>query len=138
MSLDSRRIKKVVAAASDDLLTRLALQVAGQTKANIVANDQVDTGFMLNTVYTLTPDGKSTYGETWESGNYLGRKTGEMEARDKVFEPAAPEENEALIGVAADYAVFQEIENSFLFRALEQVLGQAAEAVREVGRKHLG
>jgi hypothetical protein len=116
------KIKVTVQGATQKALEALAFQIEGQTKVNITTNNQVDTGFMLNSVYTLTPEGQRS--STWENGEYLSQKTGEKVARQAV---AAPSLNgaAAAVGVGAEYAIFQEAANSFLYRAGEQIAPQA-------------
>ncbi len=47
-----------------------------------------------------------------------------------------PEKGVVVVGFAADYAIFQELRNSFLFRAAERVRGNDAEnAIARVVRR---
>ena len=50
--------------AADDAVTALAFQVEGQAKINVRENGQIDTGFMLNSIYTVAPEG-NTYRQAW-------------------------------------------------------------------------
>jgi len=111
-----------------DRLTRegieaLAFVIEGYIKANILANDQVDTGFMLNTVYAVTPSG-SGYTAAWQSGQYTDKAGGAV-PRQIAPEAALPPEYDALVAVGADYALFQEFQKPFIFPAF---LRAAAEA----------
>lgn len=114
------RVELQLSQAARDALMAIGFQVEGQTKANIVANGQVDTGFMLNSVYTVG-DGSDTYGQAARSANSKS-----SEAR--MAPPVMPPEDGVAVAVGAEYAVFQEIKNSFLYRAVEQVAGEVAEA----------
>lgn len=114
-------------------LAALAARVDGLAKINIVENDQVDTGFMLNTVYHVA-EGVSTYAATAESGEYTG-KTGVGRFVDKAPEAKLPDEYEALVAVGADYAIFQEQQNSFLFKALLQASQEAGGIIQAAAKE---
>ena len=111
--------------ATDEMLTKLAFQIEGQAKVNIRDNGQIDTGFMVNSVYAVPPGGGSDYAEA----------QGAAEARNPkavmLAETQAPEGG-AAVAAGAEYAVYQEMANSFLYRALEQVAGDAEGKLREV------
>ncbi len=108
-------------------LEALAARIDGQAKVNINQNGQIDTGFMINTVYFVGPSG-STYDATARPGSYKG---------DKAKAPEAGlEDAEAIVAVGADYAIFQELADSFLYKALVQVAGEAGGIIEEVARKH--
>lgn len=110
--------------ATDEVLHAIALQVEGTAKRNIVDNDQVDTGFMLNSTYTESKVG-STFGGTWGTGTYEAKKTGGMKDVDKAPRIQLPRAfSAAAIHVSAVYAIYQEIMNSFLRTAVEEVAGQ--------------
>jgi hypothetical protein len=96
------------------VLARIALQVEGQAKVNIQANGQIDTGFMLNSGYTVTDD-ESTYAEA------LAKASSRNPEGEMVQQVALPEGVGAAVAFGAEYAVFQELIESFLYRALEQV-----------------
>ena len=132
MRLD--HVKVVVAGATRHALAAIALQMEGRTKVNIQENGQIDTGFMLNSTFTLLPDGQ--HGETWGDGSYRSKATGDMVERSKGQVPALGEA-EAAVGVGADYAIFQEAINSFLYRAAEQVAQEAGGIAEQVYREEL-
>jgi hypothetical protein len=121
-------VKVVVEQATVKALVALAMQIEGQAKICIVENDQVDTGFMLNSVYTIE-----------RSGSGYGAATSAALARNQDAR-MAPEERlpgDAAAGVivGAEYAVFQEVRNSFLHRAAEQVARQAGGICEPVYRE---
>lgn len=115
-----------VEGATDKVLHAVALQVEGTSKRNIVSNDQVDTGFMLNSIYTESKRG-STFGETWAGPE--GAKAPKVQL-PKLFSAAA-------VHVSAVYAIFQEMMNSFLRTAAEEVAGQVRGIADPVYRKAL-
>lgn len=105
-------VKATLRGAVADIMAKAAFQVEGQAKANIVANGQVDTGFMLNSVYAITGRG-SNYGQA--------RAAAEGRNPEAVMGPQASliDGASAAVGVGASYAAFQEIQQSFLYRALQ-------------------
>ena len=109
-----------VTEASEEALVALGFAIEGQAKANIVANDQVDTGFMLNSGYVIGGD-VDTYSFVDED--------------DSKSPEAIPPDNGAVVAFAADYALFQEMRNSFLYKAVDQVAGGRADTIiKEVAK----
>jgi hypothetical protein len=78
-------------------LTAIALRITERAKVNIVQNDQVDTGAMLNGIYAAWPGGASVGG----------------------IDPAPlPGDGpRALVAGAMEYTIWQEYENAFLYPA---------------------
>ena len=115
-----------VEGATDEALHAIALQVEGTAKRNIVSNDQIDTGFMLNSIYTESQDG-STFSQTW--GGPPGMKA--QRARlPRLF-------SAALVHVSAMYAIFQEMMDPFLRPAAQEVAGQVKGIAESVYRRAL-
>jgi hypothetical protein len=75
---------------TSQMVRKTALDAKGNVQAHIVANGQVDTSFMLNSVYTVTSEGS----------DYKG---GER-ALPQVAAPA--DDQTAYVAVAAEYAIF--------------------------------
>lgn len=124
-----KEIRMLAKEANEAALAAIALQLEGQTKANIVANDQVDTGFMLNSVYSVTSR-DSTYGDTMASGP-MQNVSGEYVER-KMAPEVKVGPGEGAVAVGAEYAVFQEAKKSFLLRAAEQVAQQVGAIVEPI------
>ena len=116
-------VNVIVEKATEEALAALALQIEGQAKANIADNDQIDTGFMMNSVYTITRR-DSTYNAADPSGKYTN-KAGESVGRKLAPEERLPSDATAGVIVGASYAIYQEQSDSFLFKAAEQVAQQA-------------
>jgi hypothetical protein len=116
-----------VTRATDAGLAALAHDIEGRTKANIVANDQVDTGFMLNSVFVVTHEA---------SGYLMARAMAAARnaAARMAAEPNLPEGAAALVAVGAEYAVYQEMLNSFLYRAVEEAIRNGAGTIERVAR----
>lgn len=127
---------QVVEGASDALLTKMALVILGQARVNIRENDQIDTGFMTNSGYVVAP-GEDGYDKTWPSGQYQSGKTGQTAMAERAPKQTPPE-GASLVGFAADYAIYQEMARSYLYKALDQSKGQFDATVKTVGREHFG
>lgn len=98
----------------------IALRVEEQAKVNIVRNDQVDTGAMLNGIYAAWPGG-SNYDQN--AAQALGRTAvGEI-----VGEAPLPpgDDPAALVAGAMEYTIWQELTRSFLYDALVDVSAEA-------------
>lgn len=102
----------------------IAHQVEGRAKTKVVENDQVDTGFMLNAIYSVTKQG-------------TGFGASESAARDKadreVIDEILPAEDEAMVVAGANYSIYQEVRQSFLYAGAQEVandLGGMAEVER--------
>lgn len=109
--------------ATQRSLEAVAARIDGLTKINIATNDQVDTGFMVNSVYFATAEG-STYSDADADGLYSNSQ-GQMVEREKAPEAPLPPEYDALVCVGANYAIFQEQQQPFLYPALLQAAAEA-------------
>lgn len=116
-----KEVYLILEQATADALEAAALSVESNAKRNIVNNDQVDTGFMLNSVYAV---GQGTK----EVDNFY-RALGDAKKQngDAVFlsrEEPPKDGLSAIVAVGAEYGIFQELINSFLFLALQQEADQ--------------
>lgn len=121
-----------LAEASQVMIDAAALEIDGQTKLNIQANGQIDTGFMVNTVYVVTPL-SNTYGNTRNSSQEHSSKQDRSVARRIAPQADAPVDG-AIVAVGAEYAIYQEMRNSFLYLALEQVAATRQGAIVAKGK----
>lgn len=105
-----------------DGLTNIGMLVRRQARRNLTENNQVDTKFLWNSIYVATPE-KVT--QIAADGEYLARKSGKIEPRQSgpIVQPSIG----VHVGVAAEYGIYPELENSYLYRAIEQVAGRQAE-----------
>ena len=115
-----------VEGATDEVLHALALQVEGVTKRNIVSNGQIDTGFMLNSVYSASEKG-NTFGETWAGP--AGKKAPKLRLPN-LFSAAA-------VHVSAIYAIFQEMMEPFLRPAASEVASYSKGVAESVYKRAL-
>lgn len=85
------QIAEALPKACSQVVRKTALDAQGNIQAHIVANGQVDTSFMLNSVYAVTSEG---------SGYHGGAR-----ALPEVAHP--PDDQSASVAVAAEYAIYQ-------------------------------
>lgn len=128
LTWNDRAFKARLRRASRQVVAELAYWIEAQAKANIVANNQVDTGFMLNSVYAVGPDGDSHYSQA--------QSAAQIQAEREMGAEIRPDDNDsAVVAVGAGYAIYQEADNSFLYRALEQAQAVAPDLIEQVGRE---
>lgn len=138
------RVAARVRSAQRQFIRAVALQVEGQTKVNIAANNQVDTGFMLNSVYSVWSGASgdvavTRYARAFASSDKVVRKALSKELRRKarkqwrvmaiagrMMAPARlpADDMSAIVGVGASYALYQEERHSFLLAAIRTVANQ--------------
>ena len=111
-------------------LEAVADRIDGLAKINIVDNDQVDTGFMVNSVYFVT-EKESTYLD--DSGTQVNRE-GNFVEREMAPEADLPKDYAALVCVGANYAIYQEMSNPFLYPALVQAASEAGGIIEKVAK----
>lgn len=108
-----------VADASAEFLLAMGFQVEAEAKVNA----PVDTGFLRNSSY-VNGAGQNTF---------TPRQDGDRETVSSIPTPA---DGEVVVGFAADYAVYVEAEQPFLYPALQRVASQANGIIEAVGKKH--
>ena len=119
LRLDHVRAK--VDGATEEVLKQFAFRVIERAQANIRRNDQIDTGFMVNSLYAIWGD-DSDYDQARATAEPL--KTGHKSGREVTAERMAPEAHlrsdaQAAVVVGANYAIYQEASNEFLWPAAE-------------------
>lgn len=120
--------------AALEALTASAFGIEGRVKEQIVQNDQIDTGFMVNTVYVSTPEQSS-----YDSASLAA---GLQNPAEQMLEEVKPQDvNEegvvVLVVVGAEYAVYQEMAQPFLYPSLvaesQEVGGKLVEQAKKRG-----
>jgi hypothetical protein len=103
----------------------IANAVEGETKLNIRDNGQIDTGFMVNSVFVVRPD---------SSGYSAAKAAAEAQNPKAVMapEPAMEGDAQAGVGVGAEYAIYQEVKKAFLYPAAQKIAEQAGATVVKV------
>lgn len=119
------KIVTQIESANLQAAAELALAVEGEAKLNIQTNEQIDTGFMVNSVFTITPN---------SSGYSAAKGAAEAKNPDLVMAPEPTMEDGALAGVAvgAEYAIYQEEKKPFLYPAAETVAQKAGATIARV------
>ena len=125
-------VRGIIQNASALIIKQAAFSIEAQAKINVTENGQVDTGFMRNSIYAKTAD-DSGYGRTDATGTYKNQD-GDTVRRERADE-ADLQGADAVVHVAAEYAVFQEMDNPFLYNALDTVIGQFGGIVEQVRRE---
>lgn len=126
-------VRGIIEGASDEIIKRAAFSIEAEAKINVTENGQVDTGFMRNSIYAKTKD-TSGYNTTDADGTYTSQRTGQAVKRRRADE-ADLQDADAVVHVAAEYAIYQEMDNPFLYNAMETVIGQFGGIVEQVRRE---
>ena len=123
-------VKLVIKDATDDILTEAAFQVEGYAKVHA----PVDTGFMRNAIYTIVTNGDSTRSKTDPDGDYTSKKTGVTSYHAKASEPPK-EKHVAMVHAAASYTIYNEMRQSFLYKALKTVQREIGGIIKTVAKE---
>ena len=121
MHLD--HVEAVLKDVTDGVLKQFAYRVTERAQLNIRENNQIDTGFMVNSIYPIWKDGGSEYEAAVANASTqtLSVKTGRTVDHRDDFAPEPPLEGNAAaaVVVGANYAIYQEALNPFLYPAAE-------------------
>lgn len=120
------KIKITIKDATQQVLEAVAFQVEGLAKINIQQNGQIDTGYMLNSVYTVTPQSSGFAAAAGAAG--ARNPNAAMESAPTVAEGAA-------VVVGANYAIYQEVRLPFLYPAAEEAARQAGGTAEQIYRE---
>jgi hypothetical protein len=121
---------------NEEYLKAVALQIQAETKLKIQQNGQIDVGFMINSVYTLSKRG-DTYNEANASGQYKSGRTGKTVVRKLAPKQGLPSHALAATVVGAEYAIWQEEKKSFLYAAAEKVSNDVKGTAEKVYKEGL-
>ena len=132
-TLDWRADEVILAleGATREGLLALAYQLEGEIKVG--ATPSVDTGFMRNSTYVHSSEASSFQAQ---SKVLKSNKTGQKSLHQTVNAPPPADDETVYVGVAADYAIYRESVDPFVYPALQRVARTAgatvAGAIREV------
>lgn len=135
MYLDHVRL--VVEQATEAALAAIAFQMEAEVKVQIRNNGQVDTGFMLNSVYATT----KRDGDSYDAAEAEARAAADRAGEPRAMAPRRTLPGDAAAGVivGAEYAVYQEAAQSFLYAGAQRVAGYTAGVTAEaVYREQVG
>lgn len=131
-------VKATVEDATDEVLALFAYRVAEGAQLNIRENDQIDTGFMVNSVYVIEKGGNGyEMARSKAEGQTQGRDGRAVDhSGDMAPEEQLPADAAAGVVVAAIYAIYQEAAKPFLYPAAEHAAaefgGEAERVYREI------
>jgi hypothetical protein len=115
-------VRRMVNRRAQQGVEAIAYRVRDKARRNLEANGQIDTKFLYNSIYVSTPNGTSPLPP---SGEYRSLK-GHGIVRRNTGAVAEVDEG-AFVGAAADYAIYPEMDQPYLYPALEEVAGREAE-----------
>jgi hypothetical protein len=119
-------VKVVVDDATAEVLGKLAFAIEREAKLNIRNNDQIDTGFMVNSVYAVT-GAASSYSAAKASAQSQTRDRGGHQvdhSGDMAPEQGLPADADAAVVIGANYAIYQEAAKPFLYPAAQKAAAQ--------------
>lgn len=123
MKLDWRgnELNLAVENATAKGLYAIALAIEEEAKGNVQANGQVDTGFLLNSIYA---NGEGGSPAPWVNGEFFGKesKRNHVKWAEDIVPPS--QRLEALVHASAEYALYQEVDRPFLYPAVDTVRPQ--------------
>jgi len=133
-------VRVTIKDATEEVLQAVAFQIEAYAKVNIQANGQIDTGFMLNSVYVVHRQ-SSGFGaaKSVAQSKTISRKTGETVDKSKAMSPEYQLEPKfaAAVIVGANYAIYQELGQPFLFPAGEQAARDAGGVAEQIYRERV-
>jgi hypothetical protein len=117
--LDEVLIK--VEKATEEALKILALRVVERAQMNIRTNNQIDTGFMVNSIYAIWKGGSGYEAARGQAMSQTRGKDGRKVDHSGDMAPgrSLPDDAAAGVVVGANYAIFQELADPFLYPAAQ-------------------
>ena len=133
-------VRTTIRGATQKALEAVAFQTEGRAKVKVRDNDQIDTAFMLNSIYTVTPTSSGYTGakgaaEARTKSGRSGRETdhsGDMAPAQRLPSGVA-----AAVVVGANYAIYQEVQKSFLYAGAEEAAREAGGTCEKVFREEI-
>jgi len=118
-------VEVVVEEATAEVLKQLAYRIVERTQGNIRSNDQIDTGYMVNSIYPIWKDGSSFLeaASAAESMPDVSKKGYGSRAGRTVINETLEAGASAAVVVGANYAIYQEVQKPFLYPAAELTTG---------------
>jgi hypothetical protein len=124
LKLNIARIRAVIPDAIDEALGMTAAEIEGHAKARISANGQIDTGFMMSAVQHDSKHFGPVHGATVSPD--LQRVAAPL--------PALGDAS-AIVHAAAEYSIYQEEQQSFLYAGAQDAVGGVGGNVSTVFEK---
>lgn len=121
---------------TEEILAAVAEGVAVQTMENIRGRGLMDTRFMENMTYHVTPK-ESTYETLLPDGKYRSQKTGYMVKRTKAPKQE-PKKGESLVANAAPYFIFWEMKYGLMWNAFKEVADEVDTTAKAKYKQKVG
>jgi hypothetical protein len=125
-------VKVVIEGATDEALSAAAHQIEGAAKVKVTENGQVDTGFMRSAIYTVAKTG-SGYGAAQAEAQ--GKAGGQKRAMAPEQRLPGDKNTRAAVVAGANYSIYQEAAQSFLFAGADAVKTDIGGTVERVYRE---
>ena len=120
----TNKIMLQVKKASDQSLAAIAHRIEERAKNNVVDNDQIDTGAMLNGIYVVTAEG-TDYSQA--------RAAAEARNPDAQMGSQVSLGNAGAAVVAGmEYSIYQEMQRSFLYKAAEDTAKEVDGLIKQI------
>lgn len=119
-------VKITVEKATAEVLKKLAFRVIERAQLNIRQNDQVDTGFMVNSGYAV-----------WSDGSSYGQGAISAEGREMAPEESLAGEAIAAAIFGANYAIYQEAAKPFLYPGAEAAAAEFGGEAERIYKEHI-
>ncbi len=132
-------VKVALEKPTEEVLKMLAYRIIEGAQLNIRSNDQIDTGFMVNSIYPVWGDG-SGYNEARHAAeSQTTDKDGRAVDHEGDMAPERSLEQGAAAGVVvgASYAIYQEGLKAFLFPAAERAAAEFGAEAEKIYRQAL-
>lgn len=120
-----QHVKGIVNDAKEAGIRKIALDIEARTKVLITNNQQIDTGFMRMSVYSFLKGGVYRNVHSSMRTNREGYKV-----KREVADPPPLVDADAIVGVGAIYAVYQEMRKPFLRPAFDAAVTAAGGTIQ--------
>jgi len=122
-------VRVVIGHATERGMAAAAFYIEGQAKIKVTENDQVDTGFMRSSIYAVTRQGSSFSAAESDAASRAPRQM--------VSEEPLPSDAMAAVVAGANYSIYQEMQNSFLFAGAERAAATLGAEVERVFKEEV-
>lgn len=130
----TKEVSLTLEGATADVLGGAAFQIEAEAKINIRNNRQIDTGFMLNSVWAILPEDADPIPESQDFEQATNDAKAQNTDAEMGNKPSIPASG-AAAGVGASYAVYNEMRNPFMWPAIEATQQKMGGIVDDVAKK---
>lgn len=132
-------VKVTLQDATEAVLKALAYRITERTQLNIRDNDQIDTGFMVNSIYPVWKEGSEYNQARNEAEQHTTDRDGRTVDHSGDMAPEVGLESGAgaAVVVGANYAIYQEARQEFLYPAAQAAALEFGAEAEQVYRQVL-